>query len=99
MPFAVQTRENGLLLELTGSVTVRHAQELGKCLAASLTSGAKVTVRTRDLDDIDTCVLQLLVSLRKTAGTFVLEEMSTAFVSAVDRCALRRELFPASRDI
>jgi anti-anti-sigma regulatory factor len=99
MPFAVRTTEDGLLLELTGGVTVRHAQELGKCLASSLASGARVTVQARDLDDVDTSILQLLISLRKTAETFVLEEMSEAFGSALDRCALRRELLPGSRDV
>jgi anti-anti-sigma regulatory factor len=92
MPFEIQTNPKGLLLELTGSVTARYAGELGKCLALSLETGKTVTVKAGQLDDIDTSILQLLVSLRKTAGTFVLQEFSEAFSSAVDRCALRREL-------
>jgi hypothetical protein len=56
----------------------------------------KVTVLARDVDDIDTCMLQMLVALRKTASSFVLDEFSEAFADAVDRCALRRELLPAS---
>lgn len=99
MPFAIRTNEQGLLLELTGSVTVRHAQELGKCLASSLASGTGVTVQARDLDDIDTSILQLLVSLRKTSSAFALQDFSDAFVTAVDRCALRRELLAGSKDL
>lgn len=99
MPFAIQTNEDGLLLELTGGVTVRHAQELGKGLASSLVSGTRVKVLARDLEDIDTSILQMLVSLRKTAGTFVLLELSDAFISAVDRCALRRELLAGWREL
>jgi anti-anti-sigma regulatory factor len=98
MPFAIQTTEEGLLLELTGGVTVRHAQELGKCLTSSLSSGTRITVRTRDLEDIDTSILQLLVSLRKTSAAFALEDVSEAFVNAVDRCALRRELLAESKE-
>lgn len=99
MPFAIQTTQDGLLLELAGSVTVRHARELGRCLASSLASGTAVTVRARDLDDIDTSILQLLVSLRKTSAAFVLQEFSEAFVNAVDRCALRRELLAGSKEL
>jgi ABC-type transporter Mla MlaB component len=92
MPYEIQRTEDGLILELRGGVTVRHAAELGKCVASSLTSGAAVSVRTRELEDVDTSILQLLVSLRKTAAAFVLEDPSEAFVNAVERCALRREL-------
>lgn len=92
MPFEIQTNAQGLILELTGGVTARDAGELGKCLAGSLETGKTVTVKAGNLDDIDTTILQLLVSLRKTAAIFVLQEVSEAFASAVDRCALRREL-------
>lgn len=92
MPFEIQTTEKDLLLQLTGGVTARHAAELGKCLASSLETGRTVTVNAGNVDDIDTSILQMLVSLRKTAAMFVLQEFSEAFASAVDRCALRREL-------
>jgi anti-anti-sigma regulatory factor len=92
MPFEIQTTDQGLLLELTGAVTARHAAELGRTLMSALKTGQTVTVRAGQLDDIDTSILQMLVSLRKTAVTFVLLEFSEAFSGAVDRCALRREL-------
>jgi hypothetical protein len=99
VPFAIQITDEGLLLELTGCVTVRHARELGKELASSLVNGTGVTVKARDLEDIDTSILQILVSLRKTATTFVLQDFSDAFGGAVDRCALRRELLPGTKDL
>lgn len=92
MPFEIETTGDGLLLELAGGVTVRYAADLGKRLAASLETSKTVTVRAGKLDDIDTSILQILVSLRKTAAMFVLREYSEAFARAVDRCALRREL-------
>jgi anti-anti-sigma regulatory factor len=92
MPFEIQTSEQGLLLELTGSLTARHAAELGQSLRSGLKTGETLQVRAGRLDDIDTSILQMLVSLRKTAATFVLLEYSEAFGGAVDRCALRREL-------
>jgi anti-anti-sigma regulatory factor len=98
MPYEIQNTAEGLILELKGGVTVRHAAELGKCLAFSLTSGATVVVRTRELEDIDTSILQVLVSLRKTTPAFVLEDPSAAFVSAVERCALRSELLAEPKD-
>jgi anti-anti-sigma regulatory factor len=98
MPYQIQSATEGLILELRGDLTIRHAAELGKCLASSLTSGATVIVRTQELEDIDTSILQMLVSLRKTAPAFVLENPSAAFVNAVERCALRTELLAESKD-
>lgn len=98
MPYRIQNTTEGLMLELSGGVTVRHAAELGKCLASSLASGATVVVRTQGLEDIDTSILQMLVSLRKTTPAFVLENPSETFVNAVDRCALRGELLAESKD-
>ncbi len=98
MPYEIQNSPQGLILELRGGVTVRHAAELGKCLASTLTSGATVVVRTQELEDIDTSILQMLVSLRKTTPAFFLEHPSEVFVNAVDRCALRGELLAESKD-
>jgi len=98
MPYEIQNTPQGLLLELQGGVTVRHAGELGKRLAQALTSEATVVVRTRELEDIDTSALQMLVSLRKTAANFVLEEPSEAFIRAVDRCALRRDVLAGLKE-
>ena len=98
MPYNIEITEQGLVLDLTGGVTVRHAGELGKALSASLKSAATVVLRTRELEDIDTSILQMLVSLRKTAAVFVANDPSEAFVGAVDRCALRRELLPGAKE-
>jgi hypothetical protein len=43
-------------------------------------------------------MLQMLLSLRKTAAAFDVEQPSQAFLAAVDRCALRHELLPATRE-
>lgn len=98
MPFEIQNTTEGLTLRLSGDVTIRHASELSKCLASSLTSGIPVVVRTQELEDIDTSILQVLVSLRKTTPAFVLENPSEGFVNAVERCALRGELLAESKD-
>jgi anti-anti-sigma regulatory factor len=99
MPFTIQANKQGLLLKLSGAVTVRHAQELGQGLAAALGSGMEISVQARDVEDIDTSILQMLVSLRRTAAAFALLELSQAFLSAVDRCALRRELLAGSKEM
>ncbi len=98
MPYSIQPTEGGLVLELSDSVTVRDASDLGKALAESLTSTATVTVRTARLEDVDTSILQLLVSLRKTAASFSLEEPSEILTAAADRAALRRELACGGRE-
>ena len=99
MPFDIKNTDQELVLELKGAVTVRHAAELGKSLASSLTSGGTVKVRANELEDIDTSILQMLVSLRKTATTFAIEDPSEFFATAVDRCALRRELLSSKESL
>src|SRR5689334_20936265 len=99
MPYEIHISEEMLLVELKGGVTARDAGELGNALASVLKSGARVVVRTRELEDIDTCVLQLLVCLSRTASGFAVEEPSAAFVSAAERCALKRELLAGARGL
>lgn len=99
MPFTIQTTGQDIELELAGGVTARDVGELAARLASSLTAAARVVVRTGELSDIDTSVLQLLVSLRKTVTSCLVEDPGEAFVNAVDRCSLRRELLAGSKDI
>ena len=98
MPYRIQKQDNRLEVELSGGVTARHVSELAGHLASSLKGEITVVVLTRELDDIDTSVLQMLVSLRKTVTTLLFENPSEAFVNAVERCALRRELLADSKE-
>jgi len=97
MAYKVHQTEQELVLELKGAVTARDAAELGRSLASAMSSGASTIVRAGELEDIDTCVLQMLVSLSKTAASFVVDVPSEAFACAVDRCALGAELLNGSR--
>jgi anti-anti-sigma regulatory factor len=92
MPFAVNETSDGLMIDLSGDVTVRHSRELAEVLAASLKSGMPAAVDASRVEDIDTNILQLLVALRRSAAEFRVERASETFLKAVDRCALRREL-------
>ena len=98
MPYTIQQEDNKIAVELKGGVTARDVGALAGNLTALLKGAMTVVVLTRELDDVDTSVLQMLVSLRKTVAALVFEDPSEAFVSAVDRCALRRELLTASKD-
>ena len=98
MPYTIQTKDNTLALELTAGVTARDVGEICAHLAPSLKSEITVVVQTRELEDIDTSVLQMLVSLRKTVTVLLFENPSDAFVNAVERCALRRELLADSKE-
>jgi anti-anti-sigma regulatory factor len=99
MPFSVATMRGRQVLELRGAVTIRHAQELAANLVESLEDGMPVGVDTAGLEDIDTCILQLLYSLRKTAPALSFDNPSEVFIGAVDRCGLRRELLGAREDL
>jgi anti-anti-sigma regulatory factor len=99
MPFSLTTMQGRQVLKLQGAVTIRHAQKLAATLAESLEDGMPVGVDTGGLEDIDTCILQLLSSLRKTATALSFDNPSEVFIGAVDRCGLRRELLGAREDL
>jgi hypothetical protein len=86
-------------LRLEGVVTIRHAQDLAAKLGEGLPAGMPVEVNTGGLEDIDTCILQLLCSLRKTVPALSFDKPSDAFIGAVDRCGLRRELLSARESL
>ena len=92
MSFSLVNKQGTLVLTLEGTITIRHSRDLAAKLGDDLEDGVPVTVDTRGVEDIDTCALQLLCSLRKAAASFSCESPSEAFVGQVDRCGLRREL-------
>ena len=95
MPFSIDNKQGRHILRLEGAVTIRHAQELAAKLGGSLESGTPIRVDTRGLEDIDTCILQLLCSLRKAVPALIFDNPSEIFSASVDRCGLRRELLGA----
>ncbi len=97
MPFSINTTQGRQILKLFGTVTVRHAQEVAAGLGEALEDGPPVEVETGQLEDIHTCILQLLCSLRKTAA-LSFDDPSKVFIGAVERCGLRRELLGARED-
>ena len=98
MPFSIANRQGRQVLRLEGAVTIRHAHDLAAKLG-DLEDGAPVGVDTGNLDDIDTCILQLLCSLRKTVPALSFDSPSGAFMAAVDRCGLRRELLGTREEL
>ena len=99
MPFSIAKKQGRQSLKLEGAVTIRQAQDLAARLGDRLEDGAPVGVDTADLDDIDTCILQLLYSLSKTVRALSFENPSHAFVAALNRCGLRRELLGTREDL
>jgi anti-anti-sigma regulatory factor len=92
VPFALANQPDRQVLALEGTVTIRQAQDLAAALGDGLEDGWPLAVETGGLDDIDTCILQLLAALRKTVPGLSFVHPSEAFLTAVDRCGLRREL-------
>ncbi|MGA2117947.1 MAG: STAS domain-containing protein [Bryobacteraceae bacterium] len=95
MPFTITGTPGGQVLKLAGQVTIQDAQRLATALREELEDGAPLAVDTEALEDIDTCVLQLLYALRKAAPAVSFDRPSDVFLGAVDRCGLRRELLNA----
>jgi anti-anti-sigma regulatory factor len=99
MPFSIVNKAGRQTLTLEGAVTVRHAQELAAQLGQKLEESRALVVAAAGLADIDTCILQLLCSLRKTVPALSFENPSEAFLGAVDRCGLKRELLGGQEDM
>ncbi len=98
MPIIIHKTEDAFTVALDGVVTIRHAQDVATTLGEMLDGGVSVTVGTAGLRDIDTSILQLLCSLRKTVPVLSFEDPSDEFIAAVDRCGLRRELLGGTRE-
>jgi anti-anti-sigma regulatory factor len=92
VPFSIVSEQGRHFVHLQGSVTVQHAQDLAAKLGEIIECETPISVNTTDLEDIDTCILQLLYSLRKTVSALSFDNSSESFIAAVDRCGLRREL-------
>lgn len=92
MPFDITSSQDLRILKLEGAITIRQAQELATRLADAIEDRVPVSVDTQSLEDIDTCILQLLGSLRKTVIALSFDNPSEVFVNAIERCGLRREL-------
>jgi anti-anti-sigma regulatory factor len=99
VPFSIALSQGKQILTLQGAVTVRDAHDLAAELSAGLEDGMPVEVDTRELEDIDTCVLQLLYSLSKSMPALSFDRPSDVFLGMVDRCGLRRELFKVREDL
>jgi anti-anti-sigma regulatory factor len=95
VPFSIISAQGRVVLKVDGALTIRYAQDLAARLTECVDDGTPVEIDTRDLEDIDTCILQLLCSLRKTVPALSFGDPSEAFIGAVDRCGLRRELLGA----
>ena len=98
MPFSIASSEAGQVLKLEGTVTIRQAQDLAALIGGNLKDGRPLAVHTAELEDIDTCILQLLYSLCRSVTAVSFDNPSSAFLGAVDRCSLRRELFGMKED-
>jgi len=95
MPFSITSREGRQILTLEGSVTIRDARKLAAMLGEELDEGVPVEVETARLEDIDTCILQLLCSLQKTVPVLSFADTPDVLLSALDRSQLRRGLLGA----
>jgi anti-anti-sigma regulatory factor len=92
VPFSILNHQDRRILKLEGAVTIQHAQDLAAKLGERLEEGACIEVDTENLEDMDTCVLQVLCSLRQAVPAVSFADPSPAFIRALDRCGMRREL-------
>ena len=99
MPFSMAIQEGKQILLLEGSVTIRDARELAALLGEKLDENVPLEVETARLEDIDTCILQLLCALKKTALELSFGDPPEVFLNALDRRQLRRALLGARESV
>ena len=99
MPFSIVSAQGRQTLKLEGAVTIRDVQALASGLVQDLEESEPLDVDTEGLEDIDTCVLQLVCSLRKTVPALSFGTPSAIFLSAVERSGLWREMLSAKGDL
>lgn len=99
MPFSLMKEQGRQILRLEGPVTIRDSRELASTLMEELEAGLAAEVDCSGLEDIDTCILQLLCSLRKTVPELTFCSPGEVLIHAVDRCGLRRELLGTGEDL
>jgi anti-anti-sigma regulatory factor len=99
MPFSLMKRGGVLKLKLEGEVIIRDARALAAALADGLVEEVPVDVETAQLADIDTCILQLLCALSKTARQVTFGDPGEHFLSALERSQLRKALLGTGETI
>ncbi len=99
MPFAIARQDGRLKLTLEGEVTIRDARKLAASLGDGLTAALPVEVETVRVTDIDTCILQLLCALHKTARQVTFDNPGEHFLSALERSQLRKALLGTGETI
>ena len=97
MPYSTKKTDDALIVELSGALTIRHAQALSKSISSSLENATAVYVEAEKVEDIDASILQVLCSLKKSVRTFAFKSDAKVVVSMIDRCALRRELLTPAK--
>jgi anti-anti-sigma regulatory factor len=85
-------REGKQILTLEGAVTIGNARKLATLLDETLEDGAPLEVESARLEDIDTCILQLLCSLKKSVPELTFADPSEVFLSVLEASQLRRAL-------
>jgi anti-anti-sigma regulatory factor len=92
MPHEIQTEAGRVTIALSGDVTIGEAHSIAECVSAAIVDADSVELRAGGVREIDTCVLQLLVSLRNTVSEFHIAVASDELRGMVERCGLTREL-------
>ncbi len=99
MPFSMTASEGKQILHLEGAVTITHARKLAAMVGESLDESMPLEVESRQLADIDTCILQFLCSLQRTVPQLTFATPSTALLIALERSQLRRALLGAGETL
>jgi anti-anti-sigma regulatory factor len=97
--FSIIRTTDRLTVKLEGSITIRDAHELASQLREMVEADVPTNVETAGIEDIDTCMLQLLYALRMSASGVAFDNPSEAFIAASERIGLRREFLGAREEL
>jgi anti-anti-sigma regulatory factor len=97
--FSLIPSNEHLVLQLHGAVTIYDAQELATQLREVASSGTPIEVQTKELVEIDTCMLQLLYALRSSLPNVTFDDPPEAFLAAAEMVGLRREILSVREEL
>lgn len=99
MPYSLTPTNQHLVLSLHGAANIYDAQELAAQLRENIEPGRPILVEMQQLEEIDTCMLQLLYSLRSSGAAVTLGNPAEPFWSAAEAVGLHREFDRGSEEL
>lgn len=79
-------------MKLPRRATILEASRLIASMRQTLATGAPLRIDASEVDQVDTCILQLLCAARFASPDVSIQNPSDTFLTALHRCGLQRAM-------